>query len=74
MAVKPAHVTYLALAIRWGLMLAALVALFALEWVILGFSLVTLGLAFGIALRFARFREWFTGLVTRSGPPARTKD
>ena len=65
MQVQPKNIANVALAIRWGLLVLAGIALFVFEWLAVGLFFAVVGLGFGIAMRFAVFRDWFAGKITK---------
>jgi hypothetical protein len=64
MRVKVEQVPNALLALRWGVMVLALVALFVLEWYGVAFALIMIGLGLSIALRFAGARRWIASKLT----------
>jgi hypothetical protein len=64
MRVKVEQVPNALLALRWGVMVLALVALFVLEWSGVAFALIMIGLGLSMALRFAGARRWIALKLT----------
>ncbi len=64
MPVKVEQVPNVLLALRWGVMVLALVALFVLEWSGVAFALIMIGLGLSMALRFAGARRWIALKLT----------
>jgi hypothetical protein len=64
MPVKVEQVPNALLALRWGLLALALVAMFVLDWAGVAFALIVVGLGLSIALRIASFRRWIAAKLT----------
>ncbi len=64
MRVKVEQVPNALLALRWGVMVLALVALFVLECSGVAFALIMIGLGLSIALRFAGARRLIASKLT----------
>ena len=64
MRVKVEQVPNALLALRWGVMVLALIALFVLEWSGVAFALIMIGLGLSMALRFSGARRWIALKLT----------
>ena len=64
MRVKVAKATTALLALRWGVMVLALMAMFVLDWSGVAFALIMIGLGLSMALRFAGARRWIASKLT----------
>ncbi len=52
------------LALRWGVLVLALIALFVLDWSGVAFALIMIGLGLSMALRFAGARRRIASKLT----------
>jgi hypothetical protein len=64
MRVKVEQVPNVLLALRWGVLVLALIALFVLDWSGVAFALIMIGLGLSMALRFAGARRRIASKLT----------